>query len=174
MKEKNMKNNSIVSPRLQKAIKKLAADEYFSAQYYMLAPFAVTSDQYQVLCDLFQQFEGNARLNRFGNLVKWLIQYGIDIPCNETELKKCATPNVIKKSSTIKKNQDANFYLSQAKEIEEISMKAYKDIIDIDEVAYFTDLQSLLWQNYYDRADNINKIQSTQIAFDASCDLIMN
>ena len=93
-----MKKESIVSPRLQKAVKKLAADEYYSAQYYMLAPFAVESDQYGILRELFQQLEGSARLARFGRLVEWLAKYGVDIPYSEAEMRKCATPELVKKA----------------------------------------------------------------------------
>ena len=169
-----MKNESIVSPRLQKAVKRLAADEYYSAQYYMFAPFAVQNDQHATVCELFQQLEGSSRLARFGRLVEWLAKYGVDIPYSEQEMKKCATPAVVKNAQCGRKNQPASFYLDRAKELEEQSMKTYKDTIDIEDVTYFTDLQSLLWQNYYDRGDNIGKLQTARIAFDAQCDLVMN
>ena len=92
-----MNKESIVSPRLQKAVKKLAADEYYSAQYYMLAPFAADADQYGTLCELFKQFEVSARTQRFERLIEWLAKYGVDIPYSEAEMKKCATPDLIKK-----------------------------------------------------------------------------
>ena len=53
-------------------------------------------------------------------------------------------------------------------------MKTYKETIEIDGVEYFTDLQSLLWQNYYDRGDNVSKLQTAKIASDVQCDLVMN
>lgn len=98
-----MKKESIVSPRLQKTVKKLVADEYFSAQYYMLTPFAVEADQYGALCDLFGQLEKSARVQRFGRLVEWLAKYGVDIPHSEAEMKKCATPDLVKKAQSVKK-----------------------------------------------------------------------
>ena len=105
---------------------------------------------------------------------RWLAKYGVDIPYSEQEMKKCATPAVVKNAQCGRKNQPASFYLDRAKELEEQSMKTYKDTIDIEDVTYFTDLQSLLWQNYYDRGDNIGKLQTARIAFDAQCDLVMN
>lgn len=169
-----MKKESIVSPRLQKAVRKLAADEYYSAQYYMLAPFAVEPDHYGALCELFQQLEGSSRTSRFGRLVEWLTKYGVDIPYSEAEMKKCATPDLVRKTQGAKKDKSAGFYLDKAKDLEEASMKAYKETLEIDGVEYFTDLQSLLWQNYYDRGDNVGKLQTAKIAFDAQCDLVMN
>jgi len=169
-----MKRESIVSPRLQKAVKKLAADEYYSAQYYMLAPFAVDPDGYGALRELFAQLEGSARLSRFGRLVEWLAKYGVDVPYSEAEMRKCATPDIVKKAQSVKKGQEAGFYIDKAKDIEESSMKSYKETLEIDGLEYFTDLQSMLWQNYYDRGDNVGKLQTARIAFDASCDLIMN
>jgi len=61
-----------------------------------------------------------------------------------------------------------------AGEVETASMEAYKNALEIDGVEYFTDLQSLLWQNYYDRGDNVEKLRTARIAFDAQCDLVMN
>jgi len=155
-------------------VKRLAADEYFSAQYYMLAPFAAEPDSYGALNELFRQLEGSARTARFGRLVEWLTKYGVDIPYSEAEMRKCATPDVVKKTQSAKKGQQAGFYLDKAKEIEESSMKAYKETLEIDGIEYFTDLQSMLWQNYYDRGDNVGKLQTAKIAFDAQCDLVMN
>ena len=140
----------------------------------MLAPFAVEPDQYGALCELFQQLEGSARTARFGRLVEWLAKYGVDIPCSEAEMRKCATPELVKKTQGVKKGQPAGFYIDKAKEAEEASMKAYKEALEIDGVEYFTDLQSLLWQNYYDRGDNVGKLQTAKIAFNAQCDLVMN
>lgn len=169
-----MNRETIVSPRLQKAVRKLAAEEYYAAQYYMLAPFAAKSEQYPALCELFQQLEGSARLQRFGRLVEWLAKYGVEIPSSESEMKKCVSGDVVRKSQSAKRGEDAGFYLDRAKDIEEAAMKSYKDVIEIDGMEYFTDLQSLLWQNYYDRADNVGKLQTARIALDASCDLVMN
>ena len=103
---------------------------------------------------------------RFGRLVEWLAKYGVDVPYNEAEMRKCATPDLIRKTQGIKKGQPAGFYLDKAKDLEETSMKTYKETIEIDGVEYFTDLQSLLWQNYYDRGDNISKLQTAKIASD--------
>lgn len=103
---------------------------------------------------------------RFGRLVEWLAKYGVDVPYNEAEMRKCATPDLIRKTQGIKKGQPAGFYLDKAKDLEETSMKTYKETIEIDGVEYFTDLQSLLWQNYYDRGDNVSKLQTAKIASD--------
>lgn len=169
-----MKKESIVSPRLQKAVRKLAGDEYYSAQYYMLAPFAVELDQQGTLRELFGQLEQSARTSRLGRLIEWMTKYGVDVPYSEAEMRKCATPDVVKKTQGARKGQQAGFYLDKAKDVEEAAMKAYKDALEIDGVEYFTDLQSLLWQNYYDRGDNVGKLQTAKIAFDAQCDLVMN
>ena len=140
----------------------------------MLAPFAVEPDQYGALCELFLQLEGSARTARFGRLVEWLAKYGVDVPYSEAEMRKCATPDLIRKAQGVKKGQPAGFYLDKAKDLEEASMKTYKETLEIDGVEYFTDLQSLLWQNYYDRGDNVGKLQTAKIASDVQCDLIMN
>lgn len=168
-----MTNESIVSPRIQKAVQRLAADEYYSAQYYMLAPFAVKDGQYGTVNELFGQQEGASK-TRFARLVEWLAKYGVEVPCSEAEMKKHATPEVSKKAQTPKKGQPAGVYIDQAKDVEEASMKSYKDALDIDGLEYFTDLQSLLWQNYYDRGDAVGRLQTARVAFDASCDLVMN
>lgn len=89
-------------------------------------------------------------------------------------MRKCATPDLIRKAQGVKKGQPTGFYLDKAKDLEEASMKTYKETLEIDGVEYFTDLQSLLWQNYYDRGDNVGKLQTAKIAFDAQCDLVMN
>ena len=111
---------------------------------------------------------------RFGRLVEWLAKYGVDTPYSEAEMRKCATPDIIRKTQGVKKGQPAGFYLDKAKDLEESSMKTYKETIEIDGVEYFTDLQSLLWQNYYDRGDNVSKLQTAKIASDVQCDLVMN
>ena len=168
-----MKNESIVNPRIQKAIKKLIADEFYSSQYYTLTPFAVEAEQYGAIYELFKQFEISAK-TKFNNIIEWAIKYGIDIPHSEAEMKKIATSEIVKKVSSVKKKQTADFYINKAIEIENIMLKIYKDTTNIDDIAYFTDLQSILWQNYYDKADNIGKLQTAIIAFEASCDLVMN
>lgn len=170
---KKMTNESIVSPRIQKAVQRLAADEYYSAQYYMLAPFAVQDGQYGALCELFAQQEAQSRA-RFARLVEWSAKYGVEVPFSEAEMKKRATPELAKKAQGVKKGQAAGLYIDKAKEVEEAAMKSYKDTIDIDGLEYFTDLQSLLWQNYYDRGDAMSRLQTARVAFDASCDLVMN
>ena len=77
---------------------------------------------------------------RFGRLVEWLAKYGVDVPYNEAEMRKCATPDLIRKTQGVKKGQPASFYLDKAKDLEEASMKTYKETIEIDGVEYFTDL----------------------------------
>ena len=140
----------------------------------MLAPFAVEPDQYGALCELFQQLEGSARMARFGRLVEWLAKYGVDIPYSEADLAYYTNCRADREQADSSARPAAGFYLDKAKDLEEASMKAYKETLEIDGVEYFTDLQSLLWQNYYDRGDNVGKLQTAKIAFDAQCDLVMN
>lgn len=169
-----MNKDSIVSPRLQKAVAKLAADEYYSSQYYALTPFAADAGQRTALAELFGKFEADSRQAMFAHLAEWMLRYGVDVPASEAEMRKSATPDVVKKATSAKKGQAANSYVDKAAEIEASVMAAYKDVIESEGVAYFTDLQSLLWQNYYSHADNASRLQTARIAIDANCDLVMN
>lgn len=106
-------------------------------------------------------------------LIKWCKTYDYDIPCSEKEFKKYADPKIYKIVQDLKKNQDAVYYIQEAIKQENLSIKSYKNALNTKNLCEFTDLQSLLWNIYYEEEEHLSELNSSLIAIEANADLIL-
>ena len=168
------KTESIVGTKLQDAVRKLIAEEYYAYTLYFLSRFAVAPNERDVVSDLFSQIADDELDDHMKTLTEWCFEYGIDVPCTESEFKKLAGAKASKQVSDLKKGKDAAYYIQEAVKSEEMAIESYKAVLDMKEVHDFTDLQSALWKIYYDEEEHLGNLKTARIAYDAGNSLIMN
>lgn len=159
-------DNGLVSAELRKTLKKLISEEYYAYQLYMLSRMAVKSEWHAAIDDLFSEIAEDELGDHMKQLIAWCREYGVDIPCSESEFRKAAGEKASKQVSALKKNKDAAYYIAEAIKTEELAADSYKEAIETDGVSQLTDLQSLLWHIYYDEAEHLGKLRTARIAVD--------
>ena len=170
-----MKKNeeSIVSAKLQKVVQTLISEEYFAYQLYLFSSLAVCKEDRGVVADLFNEIMTDELDDHMKSLIEWCVEYNVDVPCSEAEFKRLAATKISRQVSQLKKNKDAGYYIDEAVKSEELAIASYKEALEEDEVSQFTDLQSILWNIYYDEAEHLQNINSAKIAYEAGDSLVI-
>ena len=170
-----MKKNeeSIVSAKLQKVVQTLISEEYFAYQLYLFSSLAVCKEDRGVVADLFNEIMTDELDDHMKSLIEWCVEYNVDVPCSEAEFKRLAAAKISRQVSQLKKNKDAGYYIDEAVKSEELAIASYKEALEEDEVSQFTDLQSILWNIYYDEAEHLQNINSAKIAYEAGDSLVI-
>lgn len=166
-------NDSIIDKKLQDAVRKLISEEYFAYQLYLFSKMAVKKEDRGVLFDLFTTIATDELDDHMKMLIDWCVEYNVDVPCSEAEFKKYADKKVSRQVLQLKKNKDAGYYLDEARKSEELAIASYKEVLNGEDVCQFTDLQSILWKIYYEEAEHLRDIDTTNIAYDAGDDLVI-
>ena len=170
--EKN--EESLASPKLQKVVQAMIAEEYFAYQLYFFSRFAVKAEDRGVLADMFAQIAADELEDHMKELVEWCAEYKVDVPATEAEFKRAAAKPIQKVVADLKKNKDAGYYIDQAIKQEELAIQSYKEALDEDEVCQFTDLQATLWHIFYDENDHLRNLTTAKTAYEAGADLVIS
>lgn len=162
-----------IDKTLQTALKRAIADEYAAGQLYMLWTLATPAGQKNIVAELFKYIADDEIKDHMMSLIEWCGEMKCDIPCTESELKRFSSAYSRKLADQMKKGKDALYYLKQAEKSEQEAILQYRKILEIDQVSEFTDLQSILWNIYYDEEEHLRKIKTAIIACQAEADLLM-
>ena len=167
------KENPFFNKDIQEATARLISEEYIAAAIYIQATMAAESESVDVIADLFNQTAKDELDDHMAELVKWCRDYGYDVPCSEKEFRKEADKDLVKLLDSMKKKQNAGYYLDLAAKSEELAIASYKKVLELKDICQFTDLQATLWHIYYDEEQHLRDINSTKAAFNAGVDMII-
>lgn len=167
MERNNTKN------KLHSAIRKSIAEEYGASQLYTLWLLASENTAKPTLADMFTKFSDEKFKRNMLELVEWCNSVECDVPCTEPEMKRTQSDTMKKFFNHMKKGKDAGYYIDQAISMQNYQVLQYRKILEIDEVSQFTDLQSLLWNIYYDEEQRLRDLHTAKIAFEANANMII-
>lgn len=170
--EKN--ENSLASPKLQKVVQAMIAEEYFAYQLYFFSQLAVKAEDRGALRELFAQIAADELEDHMKELVEWCAEYKVDVPATDAEFRRAAAKPMQKVVQDLKKNKNAGYYLDQAIKHEELAIQSYKEALAEREVSQFTDLQATLWHIFYDENEHLANLTTAKTAYEAGADLVIS
>ena len=165
--------NPYIDKDIQKALNKLISEEWIASNFYQQMVFGCIHEERGVICELFTSIANDELHDHMKSLVDWCMQNGYDIPCKMSDFRRYASSNDVKLFDTFKPKQNAKYYIQKGIESEKSALQSYKTIIDQGKISQFTDLQSIIWNNYYDEQEHLEKLNSALIAYEANADMIM-
>lgn len=165
--------NPYMDKDIQKALNKLISEEWIASNMYQQMIFGCIPEERGVIYELFTSIANDEMHDHMKSLVDWCMQHAYDIPCKTAEFKRYASAADVKLLDTFKTKQNAAYYIEKAIESEKSAIESYKAVIDSGNIAQFTDLQSIIWNNYYDEQEHLEKLNSALIAYEANADMIM-
>lgn len=69
---------------------------------------------------------------------------------------------------TFKKGKDSDYYLKLALESEQRAIVSYEEVVEgLDELAFLTELQAILKNNYYDEVEHLESFNFLKYTIDA-------
>lgn len=158
------------SEKVQKALNKLISEEWFAGNTYILFANALDRDDrnYEAIRSAFDETAIDELQDHMKSMIQFALQNGYDVPSTFSEFKKYADKEDVKLFETFKKGKDSDYYLKLALESEQRAIVSYEEVVEgLDELAFLTELQAILKNNYYDEVEHLESFNFLKYTIDA-------
>lgn len=174
--EKLKNDNPFYSKKVQDVLNKLISEEILASMTYrdaILDSIKVNPEDVSVTAIInkpFQTIADDELGDHYKALITFAMTNGYEIPTQEKEYKKYASEASWKGYDTIKKKQNALYYIDLMTELEKDAIKSYEAVLNDDnELPY--ELCSIVQKNYYDELEHLDDLHTLRIAVEANANL---
>lgn len=168
LESEHMENNNEKNAKVQKALNKLIADEWFAGNVYRMFAIAVNGEHRDAIVGQLLSVASDELNDHYKSLVDYALQNGYSVPATYSEMKKLADKADVKLFENAKKSADALWYVDEAIESEKRAIAAYEEYVDDYEYTKIPELFMILQNNYYDEQQHLKDFSFTKSMIEAS------
>lgn len=155
--------------KVQEVLSKVISEEMLANLLYHNAVLAMQPEDVCKVFDMFKTIAEDELDDHYQALCAYAFQNGFAVPFSEKEYKKCADKEQWNVYDSMKKGQEASYYIKLSMQLEVLAIKSYGEVLKDRSLPY--DLLSVLQKNYYDELQHLDDLKTLSIAVEASADL---
>ena len=154
---------------VQKAVLKLASDEWFAGNIYKQFILLVKNEDRSKIADQMIDIAQDELDDHLKGIVEFALANGFEVPSTYNEMKKYADKADVKLFEGCKKSQDALFYVEKSIESEKRAIETYQKFVDDYDFAHdFQDFKMVVQNNYYDEISHLETLSFMKSQFEAA------
>ena len=159
----------LYNKKIQEALDKLIAEEIIANAFYIGCIVSTSPEKADVFWNMFNDIAIDELDDHYKSLSDYAVDNDYDVVFKYKDLEKNADKRVVKQFNSPKAGQDPKYYVDEAIKSEEYAIESYKKIIDDNELPY--EFISILYQNYYDELEHLQKLKILSDAMENNVEL---
>lgn len=166
------KNISKEEKAIQKALSRMLANKFVQHYFYKGCIKAITqNEERRAVESLFNNIAGKLLNEHYNSFLCYAKSNCMETPIKFSEIEKHADSKVYRCLETLKRDQNATYYVEKAIELQDASMKAIDDIIDSDKDGHMPyEFMSIVYRTHCDDADCKQMLGALADAYKAGAD----
>ena len=140
----------------QKILNKLISEELLAGNFYNGCVASVTPMQRRVIEEKFSEIARDELEDHARVLTKFAIENGFEVPFKYKDIEKYSSKKMVAKFNTLKRGEDAQYYIERAIESEVEAIKSYEECMAGE---YLFDLQPVMLKCYYEEMKHLEDLQ---------------
>lgn len=155
--------------KVQEVLSKVISEEMLANLLYHNAVLAMQPEDICKVFDMFKTIADDELDDHHRALCTYAFQNCFAVPFSEKEYKKFADKAQWDAYDSMKKGQDASYYIQLAMQLEVLAVKSYEEMLKDRSLPY--DLLSILQKNYYDELQHLEDLKTLSLAAAANANL---